>query len=421
MKLRNIAISSLFLTILFVMLGWNICQGIAYQQGKIKKNNTMSWKTPDKVYENNEFLNNVERGKTLLGNVVGNFMPFYSEVLVTHENLNYQMNYRLYQAIFGESNWFVPVGKDDYDYKFEKKDHSTLVNVYRASEKTLDPNLGQTEQFFQDLQKSNPNVNLYVYLCNVLDNSSLINDTNLFIKNRQNKVDEFIKSLQPNIQADYLKYNNWDEYEKDFFKTDHHWTIFGAYQGYIDIIQMLSKKAPEIGKPRVPKKFYPVDGVAFRGSIARITAFDKLTDSLWDMDMKLPQYKITIDGQPPFKEFSYKQEYLKGNFDKNEFANHYGQYFHMDVGEIVFDFGKNTGRNLLAFVDSYSNCIDPLLASHYDKAYIIDVRYPPYDSGFNYSQYIQDHNIDDVLFFMYSNSLMYDNEEGNYKQKIVGY
>ncbi|MDD4688758.1 MAG: hypothetical protein PHE51_03300, partial [Eubacteriales bacterium] len=275
-----------------------------------------------------------------------------------------------------------------------------------------------TEEFFGKLRDSN-DVNLFVYGCNVYDTSPLPKDSNLGIDNRKQYIEKFSKSMESiGVSFDYLKYDNMEDYKKYFFKTDHHWTIQGSYEGYKDIINMLSKKSPEIGAPR-QAEFFKVGDINFRGSIARISSFDKLSDELWDMNMDIPPYDFTIGGKPPFAEYSLKEEYLAGEFDKSTFNNCYADYFHIDVGNSEYDFGKNTGRNLLVFVDSFSNCIDPYIASHYDKTYLVDLRYDEYQNGkFDYNQFIRNYDIDDVMFLMYSDTLLFDNNDGNYKTKI---
>lgn len=415
---RNIVISALFMCIIISGLIWLVSRAYVYSTGGIKTSYLTNWK--ESVHHDNAYVNLVETIKTGAENIANNCMPFYEQVLVADKNLNFALDYKLYSMLFGGSEqWYVPIGKDDYDYKFVSGDMSTLINAYRVKDDVMYPNMCTSEEFFKKLRESNQDVNLYVYACNVYDTSTLPDSSNLGLEGRGEYLESFGQFLTENgIGFDYLKYDTVEQYKEYFFKTDHHWSIKGAYQGYKDVINMIASQTPQIGGPR-PAQFFQVEGVKFRGSIARISSFDKLTDELWDLDMNLPEYNLTIDGNPPFDDYSKKEEYLAGEYENTTFGNCYSDYFHTDTGNAEYDFGKNTGRNLLMFVDSFSNCIDPCLASHYDKTYIVDLRYDEYANGqFDYNEFIRENKIDDVLFLMYSDTLLFDNNQGNFKTKI---
>ena len=415
---RNTIITLLFVCVVLSGLFWLSSQAYLHKQGLLETSYLTNWK--DNVQHDNPYVNFAENLKIDIENITGNCMPFYEEVLVGDRNMNFAMDYRLYSVLFGHMDqWYVPIGKDDYDYKFVSGDMSTLINAYRIKEEVMYPNMCVTTDFFKNLKDSNPDVNLYVYACNVYDTSKLPDTSNLGIKGRYKYLETFGNALaESGIGYDSLKYENMDEYKNYFFKTDHHWSINGAYQGYKDVINMMSAKTPEIGAPRGGEPF-KVEGVKFRGSIARISSFEKLTDEMWDVKVDLPPYNFTIAGNPEYADYSKKEEYLAGQIENATFNNSYAEYFHTDTGNAEYDFGENTGRNLLVFVDYFSNCIDPYIASHYDRTYIVDLRYDEYANGtFDYNKFIEEHNIDDVLFMMYSDTLVFDNNPGNYKTKI---
>lgn len=415
---RNAVLTVLFTGIIMAGFVWLLSQAYLYGTGDLKTSYLQNWKVVE--HHDNAYVNLVEGVKTRTENIANNCMPFYEQVLVGDRNINFAADYRLYSMLFGNmEQWYVPIGKDDYDYKFVSGDMSTLINAHRIKKHTMYPNMLVAIDFFEKLRESNKDVGIYVYSCNVYDTSDLPEDSNLGLEGRRQYLDSFGQGLNSaGINFRYLKYDTMEEYKKYFFKTDHHWTIQGAYQGYKDIIGMMSDSSPQIGTPR-NGEFFKVEGVKFRGSIARISSFEKLYDDLWDIKMDIPPYTLTIGGNPVFNGYSKKEEYLAGNFEPDTFNNCYADYFHIDTGNTEYDFGNNTGRNLLMFVDSFSNCIDPYIASHYDKTYLIDLRYDEYANGqFNYNQFIKEHDIDDVLFMMYSDSLLFDNNMGNYKTKI---
>jgi len=415
---RNTVLTVLFTGIIMAGFVWLLSQAYLYSTGNLETSYLQNWKAVE--HYDNVYVNLVEGVKTRTENIANNCMPFYEQVLVGEGNINFAADYKLYSVLFGNmEQWYVPVGKDDYDYKFVSGDMSTLINAYRVKNYAMLPNMSTTQEFFKALRESNKDVNLYVYGCNVYDTSDLPDSSNLGLKGRGDYLKSFGQYLDANdIGYDYLKYDSMEEYKKYFFKTDHHWTIQGAYEGYKDVINMISARSPEIGTPRAGE-FFKVEGVKFRGSIARISSFEKLYDELWDIKMDIPDYTLTIGGNPVYDDYSKKEEYLAGDFELDTFNNSYADYFHTDTGNAEYDFGNNTGRNLLMFVDSFSNCIDPYIASHYDKTYLVDLRYDEYANGvFNYNEFIEAHDIDDVVFMMYSDTLLFDNNQGNYKTKI---
>ena len=80
-------------------------------------------------------------------------------------------------------------------------------------------------------------------------------------------------------------------------------------------------------------------------------------------------------------------------------TNHYGNCFGGDFGEIVYDFGTEGKGNLLMVASSYSNPINALIASGYDKTYVIDLRYYEVWAGepFDPAAYCEKYGIDTVL------------------------
>ena len=97
--------------------------------------------------------------------------------------------------------------------------------------------------------------------------------------------------------------------------------------------------------------------------------------------------------------YGHQNLYAGNRFPTDNLRNHYAYYYGGDYGEIVLDNGKSRGRNLLVLADSYSNPINMLLASHFDRTCIIDLRYYAKDMGveFDINDYIRKHEIDSLL------------------------
>ena len=64
----------------------------------------------------------------------------------------------------------------------------------------------------------------------------------------------------------------------------------------------------------------------------------------------------------------YEESYL-------DTKNKYGFFLDDNHGFVEIDTGYYTGKTLFVIKDSYANCFLPLLFPHYEKVYVIDLRY----------------------------------------------
>ena len=192
-------------------------------------------------------------------------------------------------------------------------------------------------------------------------------------------------------QEDILKY---------FYKTDHHWNIFGAWKGYQLIYDMLKTNYPEISEEKQAKSFKKVDGIeAFRGSLARLALYPNIKDDFYD---------VVLDNIEPYRTLIYGKEDARGLRDKNKedrkfsdslFANQYGKYFGSDKGLVEYIFDNKSNRNLLIVGQSYTQAIEYIIASHYSHTYVVDLRHydDNFEKPFNVTDFIKENKINDIL------------------------
>lgn len=218
-------------------------------------------------------------------------------------------------------------------------------------------------------------------------------------KNNKHTIDieEMLKNnLEGNYHLESLKFNNYDEYINYFYRTDHHWNNHGSYQGYQDIAKMMNFE--NIIKPSEEIVF---EDLNFYGSFARnIRNFD-YEQKFTVYKFELNNYNVTIDGKKD--NYGRQQDYFNKIYDRNnKYVNHYGEFYGYDYGEIIYDFNQPQKENLLIVASSYSNPINSLLASNFNKTYIIDLRhyrnYTGYD--FDIKEYIKKNNIKKTLIIM---------------------
>ena len=185
-----------------------------------------------------------------------------------------------------------------------------------------------------------------------------------------------------------------------YYRTDHHWNFPGAYQMYRQLWQLLCQRNPQMRQPWMPKGWIELPDVTFYGSKAyRAGCYDAFGDAIVDGIFDLPQLKVRIYGFEG-RERHAKCRYQAGHYNRAKFANHYAEYFGDDYGLIEYTCGDVKHGNLLVIGDSFDNCLEPLLASHFSHTWFADLRLYARDVGeeFDMGAFLTQHEITDVLF-----------------------
>lgn len=237
------------------------------------------------------------------------------------------------------------------------------------------------------------NIDFFVYL------PTSPEDTTLFDKDSAG--DRYLNQFNKlEIRHAKLEIRNIQDYQRMFFKTDHHWNHIGAYQGYADITNLLFDKKV---KPYSPIDVKTFDSVDFYGSnSAKIAHAVQLEpDKLSKYIFQLPQYKLYINGKI-VEEYGNYSKYLSGKIDKTFGFDHYNSLYQSRRGEIIFDTGReNDYDNILVISDSMSNPIRDVIASHFNKSVFINLdRYNAEIGEFNLGQYIKKYKIKKILFMV---------------------
>ena len=206
------------------------------------------------------------------------------------------------------------------------------------------------------------------------------------------RVYEWIRSFFTLEGAACFASNGYEDYCRWFYQTDHHWNDQGFYRGYTEILKLLKPNDVPAG----PGERLETDAV-FNGSYARVTKSLRADEHFIVRSFDLPKYAVTLNGKRGT--YGKLKAYLSGRFPSEPLTNHYANCYGGDYGEIVYDFGTEGQGRLLLVASSYSNPINALIASHFDRTYVIDLRYYEAYAGqpFDPSSYIKEHGIDTVL------------------------
>ena len=144
--------------------------------------------------------------------------------------------------------------------------------------------------------------------------------------------------------------------EEVYYRTDHHWTMLGAYYAYCELLSHWG-----MGSEILPMDFFtrvtaeePFYGTAYSAAGWSFVAPDSL--ELWYGEDE-GEYVIRADGKA-----------LSGFYSTRHLSSHDGYATYLDgVHEIVTVEHSGGGRpRLLLFKDSFANSIAPFLARHFD-------------------------------------------------------
>lgn len=203
-----------------------------------------------------------------------------------------------------------------------------------------------------------------------------------------------ISSILPNnVFIDTYSPLKLHDEEYIYYKTDHHWTTFGAYLAYE---QWTKDKAIE----KIELKDVTINQVAndFYGTINNKLNISMKSDSIYSY---LPtniafSMEYNMSGE---KTFSFFDDKFIDSKDK------YGYFFGGNPGLVDITSEVNNNKSLLIIKDSYANCIVPLYAAHFEKTYVVDLRY------FNMSidEFIEEYKVTDILVLYNVDSFATDN------------
>lgn len=263
-----------------------------------------------------------------------------------------------------------------------------LISKYDTLDENTRVNILNRLQVYSELNK---NIDMYYYF---ISTPAIYN----FEKNEYSiNVEKIIDSeLKGEYLISYLKFKDYAEYSKLFYKTDHHWNYYGSYNGYKDIINMI---LPEDEKIKVTEKL-TFEDIIFYGSSARISHIFDFKEHFTVYKFDLPNYTVIRD--KTHNSYGDEQNYYDRIYYKDKLANHYGNFYGGDNGEVIFDFNNMQKPNLMILGSSFTNAINKLVASHFNRTFVVDLRhYTELTSeSFDIYKYIETNKIDKVLIIM---------------------
>lgn len=177
-----------------------------------------------------------------------------------------------------------------------------------------------------------------------------------------------------------------------YYKYDHHWSPEGAYQAYLEFC-----KQRNITPIKNLEKIILSDN--FKGTI-----YSKILDRKI-IGEDFYYYNINPNVDVYYKNTNKKTNSLY-NYEKLKEKDKYS-YF-LDGNHPIIEITNNdlSEGSIVIIKDSYANSLIPFLVNHYKKIHVIDPRF--YKGSI--SSYINEKNIDEVLFIYNMNTI--DSDSG---------
>lgn len=188
----------------------------------------------------------------------------------------------------------------------------------------------------------------------------------LSVPNQAKQIKAITKKLPNTINSvDSTKmFNEKDNLDELFYKTDHHWTTKGAKLAFDRTAYRLN-----LDTSKAEYEFYTVSN-DFNGTLSSSSGIYNTTDTV---EICVPK---NSKGTYFIKNADTKEKSATlFDMSKLEDTNKYEVFFGGNFSRIVISTSNLNGKNLLIFKDSYANCFIPLLTPYYQNIVVIDARY----------------------------------------------
>jgi len=209
------------------------------------------------------------------------------------------------------------------------------------------------------------------------------------------RISHIYNKLGNTINIDlYDELKTLNETEQSYYKLDHHWTTIAAYEAYVKYITSINGNVlplEEFEKEIVTNEFY---GTTY----SKANLYDLTPDTITTYTNTNNKFEIQYVKLGKTSNSFYNKEYLN---KKDKYA-----MFLNENQELVIVKNNTTkaNKNLLVIKDSYANCFIPFVANNFNTTHVIDPRY----YAKSISEYIQENNIDEVLFLYNMHTLSTD-------------
>lgn len=268
-----------------------------------------------------------------------------------------------------ENNGII-YGKDNYMFeKFDRVDEGILTkNVDCIKQFTDKYNIPTTFALIP---------NSYMILADKLPKGSVLINQYTYI----DSIYQFLSNTSTHT-LDFSSTLSSHKNEYIYYRTDHHWTTYGAYLAYVNYVQSIGLTPISLDS-LTPEKVDNFYGTYF----SKTKLFNAVSDIItyYPMDVS-----VTIDDT--------QKESLYDN-TKWDTRDKYSAFLWGNNGVTVLKSSHNQNHQeghtsrVLVFKDSYANSFVPFLTYNFDEVYVVDLRALP----MKISSFMENKTFDQVL------------------------
>ena len=156
-----------------------------------------------------------------------------------------------------------------------------------------------------------------------------------------------------------------------YYRTDHHWTTYGAFAAYLELCREEGFEVPGISD-------YNLEDVtdSFLGTVdAKVSDPSADPDTITTIDNNVP---VTVEFPGHSEETLYNSKYLTERDKYSFFLDNINDRIVITQQEPL---PSAKGKTLLVIKDSYANCFVPFLTANYEKIIVLDTRYYMYGAS----------------------------------------
>lgn len=187
-------------------------------------------------------------------------------------------------------------------------------------------------------------------------------------------IDEVYKSVEGITTIDCLSYLAGHSDEYIYYRTDHHWTSYGAYCAY-------GAAAKTLGYGALGLSSFNIETASsdFRGTLFSKTLDDTITPDVMTYYHPLSgERKVKMICKNGVETNTYDSLYVREFLEqKDKYSSFTGS--NVPIVDITTD--VDNGKSLLIIKDSYAHSLVPFLANHYSRITMVDMRYIKTDIG----------------------------------------
>jgi hypothetical protein len=287
---------------------------------------------------------------------------------------------------------FVAI-KTSFDILLGKKYHNgvyigknnNLLEEFKPSEDT-EKIINKINEFKDKLE----NINIMTML--IPTSIDIYKDTlpnNLDILSQKEYIDYIYSKIKTqNIDVYKELLINKDKYDL-YYRLDHHWTIYGAYYGYVAY-----SKTNNLNYHNIKDYTFTKVTDSFKGTLySKSHIYNLPPDTIYSVKIA-SKYKVSYIYDNIITDTMYDEKYLSQK-DK------YSYFLSSNHPLVIIGNDSVQEKKLLIIKDSFANSMIPYLIEYYSEIHIVDLRF--YKSSI--SEYVKENDIDNVLLLFNVNTL----------------